>query len=495
MTWCSLTAVPIAVPIAGPINGDHAALDLNGNYLLTDWASLHRYKDGAWTALYTTPGIHGLAVDPHREGHILICLDGGSMGESTDDGATWGDGQNWSTFVTSDGDIPWLASTDPEGTKAGYMSVGRIMFDPNVRNKVWMSAGVGVWHMTLPNDDYLWHEKLLWHAQSRGIEQLCSNDICVPKGGKPALASWDRPLFIKDDLDAYAESYFPSVNDFSMGWCLDYASTDPGFLCALINYWGDNKHSGYTRDGKTWVPFPVQPPVNGAIGGSIAALTPENIIVAPANKQPATYTKDGGRTWSPVVLPGLPDWNSFHWAYYLKRRTVAADRVKANTAYVYAVAVVDNVDVFNGLFETTDGGDTFTQVFDGHIVPGDWYNSTLLAMPGRAGELWYGAGPPGGDPFQPMMRSVDAGRTWMRVEGIFQPYYFGFGAEGEVAAAAFDADGKNFGIYYTADSGSTWQYLGLPLNRLDAIGAVGCDPNVKGRVYVGFGGSGFAYYG
>lgn len=487
----SIDGGEIWAPIAGPINGDQATLDINGDYLLTDWAALHRYKDGAWKALYTTPGAHGVTVDPHNPGHIVTCLDSGSLCASRDNGETW-TGQNWAYTGTAEGDIPWI---DSGGAINGYMAVGRLMFDPVVPNRLWMSQGIGVCY----TDDIEfvpdWSHQIVWRSQSRGIEQLCSNDICAPKGGKVLLASWDRPVFTKDedDLNQYEDAYLPDRTVFSMGWCLDYASTDPSFVCGLVNYWGDNKHSGFTRDGKTWTPFAVQPAVNDGVGGSIAALTPDNILVAPANRQPATYTKDGGKTWAPIVLEGLPDWNGFHWAYYLKRRTVAADRVKPNTAYIYAVAETDS---FGALYETVDGGDTFTRIYDGHIVPVDYYNSTLLAMPGRAGELWYGAGPQGArDPWQPMMRSTDAGRTWIKVEGIMQPHYFGFGAEGEVATAAYDGDGKNFGIYRSTDSGQTWEYLGLPLNRLDAIGAVGCDANVKGRVYVGFGGSGFAYRG
>ena len=467
--------------IGGPVHVRHAARDMNGDYLCTDGNALHRYNGSAWRSLYVTPGVFGLAVDPIRPGRILTCLDGGSTAESTDNGETWGGGQNWAYSCEAE-DIPWL---DASGQMNPYMSVGRLMFDPREENKVWMSAGVGVWYCaTLPI--------ATWHSRSAGIEQLCANDIVVPPGGKPALASWDRPLFIKEDLDAYEEAYLPT-SVFSMGWSLDYASSDPGFLCGLVNYWGEsNRFTGFTRDGTTWTPFPEQPPVNEAIGGSIAALTPDNILVAPANRQPAVYTKDGGKTWKPMVLPGLPDWGGFHWAYYLKRRTVAADRVKPNTAYVYAVAETDG---FGALYETVDGGDTFTRVFDGHIVPVSYYNAQVLAMPGRAGELWFSAGATDQPPFQPMMRSTDAGRTWTKVEGIMQPSCFGFGAEGEVVTYAFDGDGKNLGIYRTADSGQTWDYLGLPLNRLDAIGCVAADPSVKGRVYVGFGGSGFAYYG
>ena len=54
------------------------------------------------------------------------------------------------------------------------------------------------------------------------------------------------------------------------------------------------------------------------------------------------------------TLPGVSSWSGFDWAYYLDTRTVTADRVLANTFYLY--------DYQYGVFETTNGGVTWTEV-------------------------------------------------------------------------------------------------------------------------------------
>ncbi len=79
------------------------------------------------------------------------------------------------------------------------MSSGGIAFDPLVQNKLWQSAGTGVWH----NELGPWEPYPVWHSQSTGIEQLVATDIIVPPGGVPIVASWDRPFFTIDNLGAF----------------------------------------------------------------------------------------------------------------------------------------------------------------------------------------------------------------------------------------------------------------------------------------------------
>jgi len=53
---------------------------------------------------------------------------------------------------------------------------------------------------------------------------------------------------------------------------------------------------------------------------------------------------------------------------------------------------------------------------------------------------------------------------------------------------------NQYGIWLSTDQGSTWTQAGeWPLNSLDAVKTISGDMNQHGRVYVGFGGSGYAY--
>ena len=52
------------------------------------------------------------------------------------------------------------------------------------------------------------------------------------------------------------------------------------------------------------------------------------------------------------------------------------------------------------------------------------------------------------------------------------------------------------GFLSSADEGATWQRLGpeYPLGSLDTVKTIDGDKDEVGTVYVGFGGSGYAYF-
>ena len=87
---------------------------------------------------------------------------------------------------------------------------------------------------------------------------------------------------------------------------------------------------------------------------------------------------------TPITLPGVSSWSNFDFAYYLDTRTVTADRVLSNTFYLYYAG--------KGVYETTNGGATWTQVFSGSISPSSNYNAELESVPGEAGNLFFTGG-------------------------------------------------------------------------------------------------------
>ena len=255
-------------------------------------------------------------------------------------------------------------------------------------NELWATGGVGVWNTTaVPASGFSSASTIVWQDHSLGIEQLVANEILVPPGGDPVLASYDRAFFYVSNLNAFPSNYSPVQGDNIVhGWSLDYASSNPSFVVGLADNWG-TEESGYsTNGGQTWTPFPTFIPGadSSFIGGTIAASTPQNIIWAPADGHQPYYTLNGGQTWSPITLPGVSSWSNFDFAYYLDTRTVTADRVLANTFYLYYAG--------DGVYETTNGGATWTQVFSGSISPGSNFNAELESVPGEAGNLFFTGG-------------------------------------------------------------------------------------------------------
>jgi hypothetical protein len=372
-----------------------------------------------------------------------------------------------------------------------------MLFDPLVRNKIWASDGVGVWNTTLPQN-LQWNTPIIWNCQSAGIEQLVANVIVAPPGGKPLLASWDRPVFYVDDPEVYPSTYGPGKqNPIMMGWAIDYASTNPQFIVGLFNYWGVEK-SGYSTDGgQSWEPFATYPPTiaNGKIGGSIAASTPRDIVWVPSNNGSPYSSQDGGATWRQISIAGVPTTGGtgWGWAYYFNRHIVAADRVRARTFYMY--------NYLTGLYRSTDGGASWALVHSGQIAPFSGFNAKLLSVPGQAGHLFFTAGPQGNarDPHpaaNAFMRSTDGGTRWLPVRNVLEVRAFGFGKERTSYPTIFIVGWVNgrYGIWQSDDNAQSWVQIGdFPLGSLDEVTTIEGDKNVYGTLYVGFKGSGYVY--
>ncbi len=483
-TWARLSG--------GPASVGHAVIGPDGTLFATagDGSSVWRFARGAWTEITPPAGQywHAVMADPFDANRVVVATDGGYLTQSYDRGATWTE-IIWSVSRTAS-DIPWLAWTNES-----YMSNGDMRFDPTVPDQLWFAQGIGVWTASVSPGA----SAVTWSSRSAGIEQLVANAIAAPPGGKPVVASWDRPLFYSANPDAFPAQHGPNnTHSIVMGFQVDYAAGSPSFLAAVADWWGAEE-SGYSTDGgQTWTRFASMPAWwPGAPGlGTLAVSTPDNIVWVASNSKAPYYTTNRGQTWQKLSLPGVPDtsagWSGLHWAYYLNRHVVAADRVTAGTFYLYHTP--------NGLYRSTNGGAAWTLVRSGEIVPFSGYNAKLASVPGRAGHLFFTAGQQGGTggPSGAFVRSTDGGVTWSAVPNVLEVYAFGFGKEapGGSYPTIYIVGWVSgvYGVWRSDNQAQSWTQVGdYPLGSLDEIKAVDGDKNVYGTVYVGFAGSGYAY--
>ena len=443
-----------------------------------------------------------LAVDPTTPGRVAAMGTGGRLALSLDNGATW---LITRRTQTSEGDVPWLAWALNGGDN--YMSVGEIAFDPVRPGRLWFAEGTGVWHTDLDSDDLTLpgNPSVLWHAQTRGIEQLVSTDIIAPRGGKPVVSAWDRPIFRIDDLTSYADHYGP-VNRFSSAWSLDWSLTNPDYLVASVashQGTGDPTNSGYSTDGgDTWTGFPTIPEnstdATNTFGfGTIAVSAPGNIVWAPSYGHRPQYTLDGGTTWNPITLPGLADYSQINpQPYYVIHDTLTADKTTPGTFYLFVNGA--------GTYRTTDGGTTWTLQSDQSaldtVARTDWrWNASLQTVPDHPGELYLTPGRLSGTTSQTFYHSTDTGRTWQRVENMTGVTAFGLGAPapGTSNPTLYAAGYLNntYGIYRSTDNATTWTLLTTyPAGRTTEITTIAADPTTYGRLYLAnAGGNGWTY--
>jgi photosystem II stability/assembly factor-like uncharacterized protein len=179
--------------------------------------------------------------------------------------------------------------------------------------------------------------------------------------------------------------------------------------------------------GRSWRPL-------GARADAMSLeVTGQSIVIA--GHEVFEASNDGGLTWAPIRsdLPSL-DIHAF-----------ARSRLDPDTMWTYLAG--------DGIWQTSDGGLTFTRVYDGDTVA-----LAAAVVDGRDVLL-------GVDPFKGLVRSDDAGRTW-RVLGTPPGT--------PVASFATTPDGRVIvigsgqGLHRSDDSGATWRTL-IPTTTFLAV--------------------------
>jgi photosystem II stability/assembly factor-like uncharacterized protein len=489
---------------SGPVSAWRWAAATDGTLFITEGSlnRVWRYSAGAWANVTPRGSIMAIAVDPGASNRVWAFTDGGSPLRSIDGGASWTTLQTPSRRELA-GDIPWHGFTNED-----YMSTAEVRFDPVAPGRLWFAQGIGVWR-TEASDSAT---RLSWQGESRGIEQLVINDIVAPPGQAPVTAAWDRATFVHEDVNAFPATHGPTSR-FNSAWQLDWSGGSPAFLVAntsdhrfCCSEDGRAVEAGWSSDGgRSWTRFATLPTPPGTTAtdpwrfafGSIAVAANDtaNIVWLPTFNRPAAFTRDRGNSWQFVTLPGQSaSAPGSHFALFLNRKVLAADKVLPNTFYL-AHAGGPNGEA-RGLWRSTDGGANWTRMFDREITPFSVFNATLKAVPGRGGHLFFTPGPLEGRT-EPFMRSTDGGATWQPVGTANGVSAFGFGAP--LSAGGYPTlfiagqVGTDYGIWRSTDEGASWTRIGtFPIGNLDQIKAIDGDKARFGRVFVGFAGSGAA---
>ncbi len=471
----------------------------SGVYYCVSGTTLAKYSGGSWTNLDTSEfqnrSVSVLTI-PSDNTKVVAAIDAGTLAVSTNSGSTWSFKGWWPTRTATD--VPWLAWTEED-----YMSTSIIVPDPVTSGRVWLAQGIGVWYT-----DNVDASPTAWTSQSKGIEQLVASWLWSVPGGSLFAAAWDRPVFRITDPDT-----FPSMHGTNRdhaiikGFSVEHAVDDTSFLVADAGWFGDEESSYSTDGGATWTKFAAVPPWGTAGKGHLAVSTTTNWVWMSNANQAGYYTTNGGTSWTKLSFPSpfvddtsSQGWGGFDAQLYLDRHIVCADRVTTGTFYAY-----HNGETSPSVFKTTNGGATWTRVYSSRLTTYsmDYWNGKLKAVPGKAGHLFWTPGHVGGASSPAsgayLMRSTDGGASWSAVSGLLEIYDFGFGktpSGGSYPSVHVIGwvDGV-YGVWRSDDNCANWTNIGAyPLDSLDFAMVISGDENVEGRTYVGFKGSGFAYY-
>jgi photosystem II stability/assembly factor-like uncharacterized protein len=504
------TFAPLPAAGIAPTTMRRGAFDRKGAFIGVDDQSktIWLYRDGAWHDLVKEKNLRSglyaaVATDPRSD--RIVVTDQAGVGYVSEDG-----GANWATLSSSaragEGDPPWLKTAN-----SPYFSTGDLMFDAAKPNRIWVAHGMGVFYADIEPGT----TNLEWISQSRGMEELVANDVTQTPGHAPLFSAWDFGAHIKSDLSAYSTRFVPN-RGFIAVQQIDWTPSDPGFLVTnasdtrqgCCSEDGNAVMAGYSTDGgNSWTKFASLPTPPGTKGddpwrmsfGSIAVASDnrDNIVWAPARNRTPYYTTDRGATWQPVRLEGAVGDNpgSFRDTWY-QRKTLAADKTSPATFYLVHSGEAPN-ERLAGLWRSTDGGASWTQVFAGEIAPNSNFAAKLRSVPGKAGHLFFTSA------FAyttdtGLRRSIDGGAHWSVVRDVTRVDDVAFGKAAKGAGyPTIYISGRvagEYGIWRSIDDTRSWQRLvDFPMGSLDMVTVIGADPDVFGRVYVGYKGSGWVW--
>jgi photosystem II stability/assembly factor-like uncharacterized protein len=491
------------------------AFNEDGMFFCVESESRKVWKyDGEWTELAATAGLENerlaaLAVNP-RDQKIYVFTHLGKAFAFDRNGNFLR--QLPTRAKVGNGDPPWLKISNRS------FAIANVDFDPVIADRIWVAAGTGVYYADIKDGN----DGITWISQTRGIEELVTNDIYQAPDRPPLFAAWDFGIHRKENLDVFSESYGPKERVLIAAQQIAGTVSNPDFVVTnasdtLRCCWqdGDAILAGYSTDaGKTWRKFPTlpKPPIldadTGRLGGpwlmsygmiAVASDDQRNIVWVPSGNKAPYVTRDLGQSWQRVEFPGeiLP-YTGSHRDYYLGRRVLAADTVEPGTFYLVHSGNPSNPQL-EGVWRSTDQGRTWARVYRGEVAPSSGYSAKLRAVPGRAGHVFFTSGLLSPQANRSgLRRSLDGGKTWNAVQDVSDVDDIGFGKalRQEDYPAIYISGrvrGEN-GIWRSTDNTGSWHRIAtFPIGSLDQVANIAGDPSHFGRVYIGFKGSGWVY--
>ena len=240
-----------------------------------------------------------------------------------------------------------------------------------------------------------------------------------------------------------------------------------------------------TNAGVSWAPV-FDSVRTGSVGAIAVAPTDPNVVwvgTGEANNMRSSSwgtgvykSTDAGKTWSSAMLP-----TSQHIG------KIVIDPRDANVVYVAAVGPLWAPGGERGLFKTTDGGKTWTNLKEISKYTG----FTEIAMDPSNPDVLYAASLererreygflPGG-PETGIFKTTDAGRTWTQLkEGLPTGDLGRIGlsvckSKPAVVYATIHAKAPAAGLYRSEDAGATWKQMNDQDGTAWYYSQVRCDP-------------------
>jgi len=437
-----------------------------------------RTPEGRWrdiTPLKPTAdqgfGYSGLDVDARRPGRLLVStIERWSAGDeifvSDDHGATWTPLSPRSRFDASR--HPWLQAYQGKGRRPQGHWIADLKIDPFDGERAVYGTGYGLWmtaNLGAPQVDWAFTVDNLEETAVLGLESPSGGASLLAAMGDVSGAAWD-------DLTQGPKSglFLPAGENCRS---VAYAELNPGVVARTVD---GNSTGGYWSGdgGASWRPFGAAPqaglkPGEWSAAGQIAVSAKGGFLVWARQGQPATCSRDRGRTWT--ACNGWPAERDF-------ASTPVADRAVEGVFYVH--------DRANGrILVSVDGGASFQPSITGLPKLQAWQGAQLIAAPGKARDLWLCLP-------NSLLHIPGADAKAQTVRNVAEPWRVAVGKAAEGASYhAVYVWGRVLvggnpveGLFRSIDGGASFQRLNDDRHRFGRLTALAADPLEFGTVYL-----------
>ncbi|NJM15679.1 MAG: hypothetical protein HC896_10195 [Bacteroidales bacterium] len=450
-----------------------------------------------------------IAVSPSNKNKVFACTNGmADLYRSTDGGLnfvqllpTSDDAVGQSYFKSS------LAPWKENSKLRDYLSVGELQLDPYNSDRLWFAEGMGVWRADDASNS---NNGPVFNDVSAGIEEMVATDIAV-SSSHVTFMTWDRIGFSmpKGQLSAYPTKQTLNTVDFSTGTSVD-VSPDGNFMAAVASdhrgCCGNGDFAGYSEDGGVnWSRFGSINQTNNTNNPSqlefgelsISATDNSNMVwisrrntsTAPYYDTRIYYTDNQGASWTAASVPS--GYNNSGFMFLTSKKVMTADRVLGGTFYSYAWNP-------GTIYKSTDKGHTWAKTTAS--LPSNAWHVQLKAAPGKAGHVWMVTGYDHREPVaqRGMWYSTDGANNFNKVTNVQDAWSLGFGAayngSDYPTIYIFGKINNQWGVYRSIDQAASWELITTyPLGLFDKVTCMEGDPDIFGRVYLGFSGNSFVY--
>jgi hypothetical protein len=517
---CSLLNTANMPTRTGVLAGDKFGQLWSGTGFTTSSFTLSLYASGAWsnktvTNINSNQFFTGLVFDPNTGGSVggnqfCAVLSQGDLSCTVNNGTNF-TGVGNGTITSTGNQAAWLGTATQSSGGIKQLNINGAAIDGS--GTVWAAGGISVWTATLPIVAGVIQGSINWTANSIGIEQLVTTEVVEPPGSGPLTTVWDRGIVYNPIPSNFATVQYPQLTDIlSDGFSVDYAmasgSSAASLVITQIQGTSTNYSASSSNGGTTWTAWPATPTGSGS-AGVVAVGTTTNWCAVPGNSSGASATiyctTNAGTAWNAATgFTGTPRFVPINnRADSTGHIPLVADKSTAGVFYAFDQA---NGRVYKSTNANT-GSPTFSIIATPTLTGLNTNGKVKLSLvPGNPTDLFITGYPQASSN---IFKSTDSGVTWAVPAGASSKGFenisgYGFGAPKPggsgyptIYLVATTSGATNPTLYYSTDAGTTFNVLNVPtaaqtypLGSMDYPAWVTGSPNVYGRVYYSWIGSG-----